>query len=368
MKKLIIIGNGFDKAHNMRTNYNEFIEDLFTNKYFTNPDSYRDIIEKCPSTIKTFKKLLDYMNSYYHSGSNYDAKFPFHYAAGQNSHPKFANRFIELLLIKIIEYRWCDVESAYFEELMLYNELEKQPYNPKLLNDDLEIVKKYLSIHLLEEEKKAVEKDSYEYFFNILADSEESLILNFNYTRTVEKLYKDVIKCPIIHIHGELEKEENPMIFGYAANNNDIRKLLSNNENEYAKNIKKYLYKRTNNELLLKNFLGSSKNILKNSEMIDVYIFGHSCGLSDNLILNEIFIHRAINTIKIFFHETFDKYFDVQVNIDRIMNSDLRFTSLIVNFKDSHRMPQWNDDTNKSQSFVNYIENIKSIKPKRSSY
>jgi len=42
MKKLIIIGNGFDKAHNLKTTYNEFIEDFF-NGYFNDRKKYPNI-------------------------------------------------------------------------------------------------------------------------------------------------------------------------------------------------------------------------------------------------------------------------------------------------------------------------------------
>jgi len=363
MKKLIIIGNGFDKAHDLKTNYNEFIEDLFTNKYFKDPDLYRDIIKSCSPSIKTFEKILEYMYAYYRSGSNYNAKIPFHYAGGQISDPKFDNRFIELLLIKIIEYRWCDVESRYFEELMLYNEHNKHPYSPKMLNDDFENVKKYLSNYLVDEEKRARKIDSYEYLFKLFADSPQTLILNFNYTRTIENLYKDVIKSSIMHIHGEIENPNNPIIFGYAANHDDSRKLLSHNNNEYIKNIKKHLYKRTNNENILKDFLGQNDKNYFDYEKIDILLFGHSCGLSDNLILNEIFNHKSIYSIKTFYYEKYENYFDVQVNIDRIMNDDTRFTNLIVNFKDSHRMPQWSDDTVQVQNFKKYIKDVKKQYP-----
>ena len=362
MKKLIIIGNGFDKAHNLKTNYNEFIENLFTNKFFKDQDSYRDILKTCPSAINTFDELLEYLKKYYHGLAISRKKNVSHYASTHHfQFPKFANYFIELLLLNYIDdYRWCDIESEYFKELMLFNENDKNTNNPKILNDDFENVKEHLSNYLLVEEMNAVKINSYEYLFKSLANSSETLILNFNYTRTIENLYKNTIKCPLVHIHGEIESKNNPIIFGYAANQEDSDKLLKKND-EYIKNIKRFLYKRTNNETLLKNFLGSNDKL--HSEKTDVFIFGHSCGLSDNLILNEIFNHSSINSIKIFFHESWEKYSAIQTNIHRIMKNDTRCTNLIVNFQDSHRMPQWDDDKVQVQNFSKYIRKIKEQYP-----
>ncbi|MDR3262512.1 MAG: bacteriophage abortive infection AbiH family protein [Tannerella sp.] len=36
MQNLIIIGNGFDLAHGLKTSYNDFIEDLFNNYFMDN--------------------------------------------------------------------------------------------------------------------------------------------------------------------------------------------------------------------------------------------------------------------------------------------------------------------------------------------
>jgi hypothetical protein len=343
MKNLIIIGNGFDKAHKLETSYNEFIKDLFI-KYFSNPDDYPEIIKSFPTSIKNFRELLSSLQQY-----NRTSKDPIHYVDNNYFPLKFKNRFIELLLINMVDYNWCDVESMYFKELMRYNNYH---HDPKKLNDDFDTVKEYLSKYLLDEEKKAVKIDSYEHFFKTVATHPYfTLVLNFNYTRTIENLYADVIECPIMHIHGEIKNPDNPIIFGYAANHEDSRKLLSHSNDEYIKNIKKYLYKRTDRESKLHEFLGELRENPRDDQKINIFLLGHSCGLSDSLILNEIFNHKTIDSIKIFYHEDFKNYFHVQANIDRIMNNDERFKNLIVNFQETHRMPQWDDDEPKIEDF-----------------
>ncbi|MCL2510889.1 MAG: bacteriophage abortive infection AbiH family protein [Bacteroidales bacterium] len=356
MKNLIIIGNGLDKAHGLKTSYNEFIEDLFL-KYFRNPTAYSTIMKSCPSSINDFGELLQYLRNYYKSGfvKGVDRVTPFHYAGEEIPTLRFKNRFIELLLTDMIDYNWCDIEFTYFEELMRYN---NSSFDPKRLNDDFEDVKKHLSEYLLDEEKRAVKIDRYEHLFKFFADSpnpdRNTLILTFNYTRTIEKLYQDVIVSPIIYLHGRLEDEKNPMIFGYAANMDELDTLLSQNNNEFLKNIKRLLYKRTKNEKTLNKFLNPDRFGGPALEDVNVFILGHSCGLSDNLILGEIFNHESIHRIKIFYHETFDNYFDVQVNMDRISHTGFE---KLVNFEESHRMPQWDDDENKTKNFLKHLEN-----------
>jgi len=347
MRNLIIIGNGFDLAHGIKTSYNDFIEDFFDNKFFKNKNDYSGILE-CPVThINRLYELKMYLN---------------------RIEIKFKNKFLKLLLQGMLSNNWCDIESKYFEELNYCKSNGKNRYEgrytkPKELNDDFEVIKKHLAKYLKEEEGKVKKVDSYEVFFKSFGIStDNALILNFNYTRTIENLYGNFIKCPIIHIHGELENEDNPMIFGYAANHEESREFLSKNDKEYMRNIKKHCYKRTDNKNRLHKFLNKCSGKADKYNKIDVFLLGHSCGLSDKLILNEIFNHSDIQEIRTFYYENHENYFDIQVNIDRIMADDEKFDKL-MNFQDSNRMPQFNDNDAQIHSFKKYIEEIKKRYP-----
>jgi len=353
MKYLILIGNGFDKAHNLKTTYHEFIENLFNN-YFSDRNSYKDILdsESLPLEINSIEALRNY---------SIEQKSPFGISVGSKG-ATFKNYFLGQLIHDFADDKWYDIEKKYFENLMSCVE---HNWNPEKLNNDFNDVKKYLSYYLIEEEKNAVGMDSYACFFDHFANSQhsnsETMILNFNYTKTIEKLYSNVIKCPVIHIHGELEKKENPIIFGYAAKHDETNKLLSKNNNEFLKNIKMYLYKRTKNKDRLKEFLGLPD---KRENTISVLILGHSCGLSDNLILSEIFNSTHISSIRIFYYESYDNFFDTKVNTSRIMDNHKKFDDIVVNFEDTHRMPQQNDDENQLQNFTKYIKSIEQPSPK----
>jgi len=298
MNNLLIIGNGFDLAHDMKTSYNHFIE----------------------SSDRTQNDIIN-------------------------------NQLFEILIKEKNLRNWCDIEQIYFEQLDINN--SNSYYNSEeieKLNKEFDIVKRYLSNYLKTQEKEAKFIESYRKMFELI-DSKDTAILNFNYTNTLKNLYSTEIKeSKVIHIHGELSNPKNPIIFGYAANDKESRELIDKNDNEYMRNIKKHLYKQTNNEELITNYLDGTKSI-------NVTIFGHSYGLSDKLILNQILNHKNIQSINIFYYERYEHYFQTQVNIDRIMNNDDNFKKL-VSFNESHRMPQYNDTQKQQEAFIRYITPI----------
>jgi hypothetical protein len=84
---------------------------------------------------------------------------------------------------------------------------------------------------------------------------------------------------------------------------------------------------------------------------------GHSCGLSDKLILNQILNDENVKSVNIFYYEEYEQFFQTQVNIDRIMNNDDNFKKL-TDFNSSHKMPQYNDTTKQHEAFIKYITPI----------
>ncbi len=75
----------------------------------------------------------------------------------------------------------------------------------------------------------------------------ETLILNFNYTSTAERLYVEK-KYEVINIHGLLNNERNPIIFSYGDELDDDNKRLEKlQDNDFLENIKSVRYHETNN-------------------------------------------------------------------------------------------------------------------------
>jgi len=330
MNNLVIIGNGFDLAHNMKTSYNHFIDHLIKTQF------------KSKQLNNLFKETFDF------NSSNDFATYYKTHVRMKNDY--FHNGFLGNIMIKYMSNNWCDIENKYFELLNPITDNSDFKGKPKKLNTEFEIIKNYLVDYLKTQEKQAKFIESYRKMFE-LVDSNETAILNFNYTNTLQSLYSHEIKgSKVIHIHGELSNPKNPIIFGYAANDEESRELIDRGDNEYMRNIKKHLYKRTENEKLLTYYLKGTKDI-------NVTILGHSCGLSDKLILNQILNEENVKSINIFYYEEYEQYFQAQVNIDRIMNNDDNFKKL-TDFNSSHRMPQHNDTPDQQEAFINYFKPI----------
>lgn len=323
MNNLFILGNGFDLAHGLKTSYLDFV------KY---------IIKKCIEKD-------DNSNSIMKIGG-----LPYDYDSFINDiksdrisviRPNYTSLMMKELLKDVTLNNWCDIEHKYFELLSSIKKESTVHYYQSVqdLNRDFELIKKELENYLVMQQPTNC-IDSYKRIFNSLAHR-NSLIINFNYTDTIQQLYSDVIKSEIIHIHGKLKDQKSPIIFGYAANDDDNSSLINKNENEYLKNIKRFAYNRTDTEHKLKTYLNKTKNIYVN-------ILGHSIGLSDKLILEQILNHDNIKFIRVFYYENYENYFNTQINLYRIMKSNSNFDKLI-NYANSIRMPQINDTTEQLQ-------------------
>ncbi|MCL2414150.1 MAG: bacteriophage abortive infection AbiH family protein [Bacteroidales bacterium] len=181
-----------------------------------------------------------------------------------------------------------------------------------------------------------------------------TLILNFNYTKT-ESLYSDYKDykgnepdCwfppffpiqPTIHIHGELNSETNPIVFGYgdekAEEYKEIEKL---NDNEFLRNIKSIKYLQTANYKRLLDFA--------DSDFFQIYVFGHSCGNSDRTLLSRLFEHKNCVSIKPFFYEKeangqkINDYEDVTINMSRNFDNKSMFREKVVNKAYCTPLPQ----------------------------
>jgi hypothetical protein len=162
------------------------------------------------------------------------------------------------------------------------------------------------------------------------------LFLNFNYTNT-DRQYIDYFShfyqngIESVHIHGELNNSNNPIIFGYGDEIDDNYKLIEKkNDNRYLENVKSIKYLETDKYKELLNFI--------NSEKYQIFIMGHSCGISDRTLLNTLFEHENSLSIKIFYYKKedgIDDYSDKVRNISRNFTNKALMRERVVNKKDS---------------------------------
>lgn len=160
---------------------------------------------------------------------------------------------------------------------------------------------------------------SYEAFKPFSADSK--LILNFNYTQLPEKVYgfKDGIfdwgVNKVINIHGDLEDNQNPVIFGYGDEMDEHHHTLESLEIDYLlEHFKSTQYSKSHNYHELLNFIELGP--------YQVDIIGHGCGMTDRVLLNHLFEHDNCDRIKIFHYKDMQHYTETYMHISRHFSRD----------------------------------------------
>ena len=160
-----------------------------------------------------------------------------------------------------------------------------------------------------------------ELFFGNHDGSSKTMFLNFNYTPLI-RYYLDTTMCStefynLIHIHGELNSKKNKMIFGYGDEMDDHYSLIEKlDDNRYLQNMKSFGYGETDNHRKMLEFI--------QAEPFAVHIMGHSCGLSDRVLLNSIFENDNCKEIIIHYYlgafDDQDDYTNLYQNISRHFN------------------------------------------------
>jgi len=391
MNRIILIGNGFDKAHNLQTGYEDFInwywdeweKRLFNCNGIIAEDefiSYRLTIRDC---------MYGWSNVIFHNIKNYDGTKRMLLNWANTNEYKCRKEYKSKLFKEICETWKCKNKNWFDIEEIYYQLLNKETQEIEKLNDDLNLIKiklsEYLSIiekeistdiikdgifHKLYEPIKkrdiaissedlwkneircrmnysserwgklissyvndptqmasihadimsfikhcrSIDKEFFDYqkapesFFL----PNYTLLLDFNYTSTINLYLLKSDNVLLNQIHGELSNQD-AMIFGYGDELDEKYKVLQNKkDNEYLKYIKSIKYLETSNYRRLLGFI--------ESDAYQVYIMGHSCGNSDRTLLNKLFEHNNCVSIKPFYYIKADgsnNYLDLVQNISR---------------------------------------------------
>ena len=370
MNRLVIIGNGFDMAHGLKTSYMDFINWYWEQRLYAllteqTPIS-KDIL--CKLEIKNTSECSNWFNFFYlHSFRDLftrEWKFPpSDIISGiKNNTEDFSvtySRFFETILQSIETRGWVDIENDYYQ---LLKETKKTDcgYTVKELNEQLSFLQEKLVEYLqtidtnqpinnlhdaiidyfdpadfsTEGRKKALEdigldiknfeEAKYNYEERNKLIPRRIKLLSFNYTATA-KMYGN-FNLDFNYIHGELEHPEN-IILGYGDElDKDYQTILDMNDNELLKHVKSVKYLETRNYHNMLEFLMSAP--------FQVYIMGHSCGNSDRTLLNTIFEHENCVSIKPFYHkwpDDKDNYLDIVQNISRNFTNMKLFRDRVVN-------------------------------------
>lgn len=409
MNRIILIGNGFDLAHNMRTSFCNFldyywektIDEIIECKKARKYENENIIVPAIPPFINgttTYDKLVNDLE-------NYDTKII------------FKNRFLKVITERSYIENWVDIENEYYLLLKKSYKDSKNGYNVEELNADFDKIKKELEnyIRIVESNFELTDKElrwkiGYKIFskFNLRDFTEASknerikveysrikswvegieenkielsevdredislvsrltntdhiktlksmllsesainyfdleptniLFLNFNYTQT-QKYYSNIPpfdnfgleNIPVvdtIHIHGSVNSSnKNPIIFGFGDEKDEEYKSLEKLDNSYLEHIKSIKYLEAENYKKLLQYI--------NSEKYQIFILGHSCGLSDRTLLSTLFEHQNCVSIKPYYYEksqTEDNYTDISMNITRNFSNKASLRDKVANKK-----------------------------------
>lgn len=166
----------------------------------------------------------------------------------------------------------------------------------------------------------------------------EILFVNFNYTSTethyysppTDREYGNKISTDVVHIHGVLNNNtDNKIIFGFGDEiDKDYLEIENLNDNNYLQNIKSMKYLESDSYKKLLEFI--------NSNNYQVFIFGHSCGISDRTLLNTLFEHKNCSSVKPYYrqkHDGTDNYSEMIKNISRNFTDKTSMRDKVVNKK-----------------------------------
>ncbi|MBQ5474097.1 MAG: hypothetical protein IIT65_05220 [Lachnospiraceae bacterium] len=352
MNRIVLIGNGFDLAHGLKTSYADFINWYWEQRVNGFRGNLTNVSEDPLCTFELYDDNIRCWNV-----------FAFHL-------PRFINKplgkdviqsimedtsrfkvtispFFERIIKSIETKGWVDIENEYYSMLV-----REKDYGDRIksLNNQLDFLRekliKYLqiksqqNISIIEEIKDKIYCPIPEREISVNARSNRlienadgpihfiplfynnynkkqkkrnpwhTMLLIFNYTNTPE-IYMDG-NATANYIHGKLDDPQS-VIFGYGDElDENYKRLKEQNDGECMRHVKSIRYLEHDNYRRILEFIESAS--------FQVVIMGHSCGNSDRTLLNTIFEHRNCVSIKPYYYQKddgSDNYNELVMNISR---------------------------------------------------
>lgn len=349
--RIIIVGNGLDIALGLKTHYKDFLLSLLK-KYLLASLNGKvntpliDLNWSITSNEKNFKNGLNEIQDL----DVLLSRFKMYNIRGGEGFKGFLKSLIDE---RKILGSWVDLEEFYYKELVDISRRKNCKDEILELNESFQELIKELELYLNEEEQKLIldsnnsalnlfieslttrnkndllllyHKDA-EDFFDI-EDPKNICFLDFNYTNTLSQLvdnYYQKNNIEINKIHGSVLDKNNPVIFGYGDDYHDDYRVIQETKIEEAYNyIKPFKYSLNRNYVNLLNVMNSNK--------FEVYILGHSCGLSDRTLLKTIFEHANCLNLKIYHRGDNSSFTRREIAIDMLIDNKQKRRNMILPF------------------------------------
>lgn len=369
MRKLVILGNGFDLSHGINSKYEHFIlnylykcleelnkyENLKTDKsncsLFYNEYSNELIHLKtkswtdCGEDFRTSENI-DKSNWYNKFKNNKTKNIQELWKQLENYEIIVNNENETSLLNEIIvgSFKgWVDLEVLYYDLLIKIK--NSNPTDIDKFDKQWSSLKKefilYLK-HTLNEYYTFIDNNKFnlfkeQYVFKYLFDGytlgeerkpdfKNYYYLNFNFTDIIEKKYVfENLNHILNHIHGVLDSEDySDILFGYGnIKHEEYNSLKKERNNSFRKNLKDVYYTNSSNKENLLDWIKESNYIIK--------IIGHSCGESDESLMNELLIHNNCISIKIYSRDK-KEFENIRNNISKFEDFENGISNKIIPF------------------------------------
>ena len=361
--RIVIVGNGYDRALGMQTSYKEFLLDYLKScaKEAMKAPYHNDSLIKIDhiNFVNNHELLpkLDSIN---------DVKDLLQFIGELKKTEK--SELLELLVDKLHKDRWVDIESLYFTCLIekiqqiKKSSLLKRDFTPveklnaefnslsKGLNSYIQKIDSTFNIDFISHPLTTLNDIFFEKQIHTKAylthqrhelsikDPNKVLFLNFNYTNSLNKTlhsFPNKNTYHVLHIHGQINNPKNPIIFGYGDDTHHYyREIEIEDSFQPLEFIKSFHYPKTANYHTLLDFMSEEK--------FEIYIVGHSCGLSDRTLLKTIFEDDNCLAIKIFHRGSEKDHFLKNISISKHFSDKQKLRKKILPYDEHATIPQSN--------------------------
>lgn len=201
MNRLIIIGNGFDLAHGMKTSYYDFINDHIIQVFFNRYNGDFPLVKFKSGKMEVPEdEIIDFHQILQNIKNEPQDTFEHKQRTHNIEYNEISYKFILKLIEDSLNKNWVDIEKYYYDEIKTFERSVKD------VNIDFESIKINLEVYIqnLINLKKTKNINKFNKIFHqptkTYFSSEEgiskkvmpsfTLFLNFNYTDTIKGYYE----------------------------------------------------------------------------------------------------------------------------------------------------------------------------------
>ena len=391
MNRLVLIGNGFDLAHGLKTSYKDFIYWYWKQRISSLYDEGRKTSTDVLCSITTFSyrswKEFLYYNSEHIGNTDGEGIYSF-LKSNDDSFRIVYSPLLERIMVDVDTKGWVDIENDYYELLKDFIQKDNSVNLIEELHRQFEYLKdKFLAYLCNIEIKENIKNNKIENFIysafkrqDISVEGQKALNEHIKYWKsrgedglkfkshiygvpcTSNEDFESYLNGKAKQIPQELLMPDQIMLLSFNYTDiaqkyckdfplfsvNQIHGFLSNPlrvifgyGDELDENYKSILNKNENKYLrYIKSIKYLESNNYRNlltfidSSPYQVLIMGHSCGNSDRTLLNTIFEHQNCVSIKPYYYineKGEDNFLDIVQNISRNFTDMKMMRDRVVN-------------------------------------